>query len=90
LRRPSLLILDDSFSALDYRTDLEVRRNIASLDWPHATVIVSQRPSSVMNCDRILVLDNGRVAGLGSHQELLASCELYREIYFSQYEKEEA
>ena len=90
LRRPSLLILDDSFSALDYRTDLEVRRNIASLDWPHATVIVSQRPSSVMNCDRILVLDNGRAAGLGSHQELLASCELYREIYFSQYEKEEA
>jgi ABC-type multidrug transport system fused ATPase/permease subunit len=43
-----------------------------------------------MNCDRILVLDNGRAAGLGSHQELLASCELYREIYFSQYEKEEA
>ena len=89
IRRPRLLILDDSFSALDYKTDLAVREKIASLSFPHATVIVSQRPSTVMNCDRILVLEDGRAAGLGSHKELLASCPLYREIYNSQYGGEE-
>ncbi len=88
VRRPRLLILDDSFSALDYKTDLAVRTNIAELPFPHATVIITQRPSSVIACDKILVLEDGRPAGFGSHDELLASCPLYREIYESQYGEE--
>ena len=88
VRKPRLLILDDSFSALDYRTDLAVRTKIAALPFPHATIIITQRPSSVIGCDRILVLDEGRPAGFGSHEELLVSCPLYREIYESQYGEE--
>ena len=85
VRKPQILILDDSFSALDYATDLKVRTNISSLDYHPATIIVSQRPSSVMNAEQILVLDAGDVAGLGTHDSLLANCDVYREIYFSQY-----
>ena len=88
VRRPEILLLDDSFSALDMATDLAVRKNIAALDYSPAVVIISQRPSSIMSCDRILVLDNGTPAGLGSHSELLATCPLYREIYDSQYAEE--
>ncbi|MBO7375943.1 MAG: ABC transporter ATP-binding protein [Clostridia bacterium] len=85
IRKPRLLILDDSFSALDYKTDLALRKNVSSLAFPHATVIISQRPSAVIGCDRILVLENGKPAGYGTHSELLAGCPLYREIYDSQY-----
>jgi ABC-type multidrug transport system fused ATPase/permease subunit len=85
VRKPQLLILDDSFSALDYATDLRVRTNIASLDYHPAIVVVSQRPSSVMDAEQILVLDAGDAVGLGTHDKLLANCAVYREIYFSQY-----
>ncbi|MCQ2427408.1 MAG: ABC transporter ATP-binding protein/permease [Clostridia bacterium] len=90
IRKPDIIVLDDSFSALDMATDLKVRQNIASLDYKPCTVIISQRPSSVISCDRILVLDNGHKAGLGSHAELMETCALYREIYESQYGEESA
>ncbi len=90
VRKPEILILDDSASALDYLTDKKLREAIASMDNAPTTFIVSQRASSVMNCDRIVVLDEGKVCGIGSHDELLDSCEIYREIYDSQYRKEGA
>lgn len=89
IRKPEILILDDSFSALDYATDLKVRGNIASLDCRPATVIISQRPSSVMTADKIIVLDDGETVGVGTHDELLSTCRVYREIYDSQYGGEE-
>ena len=87
VRDPDILILDDSSSALDYATDAELRRGIRELDT--TVVIVSQRASSVREADKILVLDEGEAVGMGTHEELMQSCEVYREIYFSQYEKEE-
>ena len=87
VRNPDILILDDSSSALDYATDAEMRRGIRELDT--TVVIVSQRASSVREADKILVLDEGEAVGMGTHEELMQSCEVYREIYFSQYEKEE-
>lgn len=85
VRKPKILILDDSFSALDFATDLRVRTNIARLDPPPATVIISQRPSAVKDADCIVVLDDGRAAGTGKHSELIVSCEVYRETYATQY-----
>ncbi len=85
IRKPELLILDDSFSALDYATDLLVRTNISSIDYPISTVVISQRPSAVMDADVIVVLDDGEAVGVGTHDELMASCEVYREIYETQY-----
>ena len=90
VRKPEILILDDSASALDYLTDRKLREAIASMDNPPTTFIVSQRASSVLNCDRIVVLEDGSVSGIGTHEELLESCETYREIYDSQYRKEGA
>lgn len=90
VRKPEILILDDSASALDYLTDKNIREAIAKMDNAPTTFIVSQRTSSVLNCDKIIVLDNGKAAGIGTHEELLASCELYKEIYDSQYKKEGA
>ena len=87
VRDPDILILDDSSSALDYATDAELRRGIRELDT--TVVIVSQRASSVREADKILVLDEGEAVGMGTHEALMQSCEVYREIYFSQYEKEE-
>ncbi len=83
VRKPEILILDDSSSALDYATDLELRKEIRGLDV--TTFIVAQRASSVRDADKIIVLDEGRVVGLGTHAELMQTCEAYREIYFSQY-----
>ena len=84
VRRPEILILDDSASALDYATDAAMRRAIRELD--ETTVfIVSQRASSVMYADKIIVLDDGEAVGIGSHDELLASCPVYREIYATQF-----
>ncbi len=80
---PSILILDDSSSALDYLTDLSLRRAIAQLDC--TVFIVSQRASSVMNSDRIIVLDDGEAVGVGKHSELLDTCPTYREIYDTQF-----
>ena len=85
--KPEILILDDSSSALDYLTDLNLRRAISQMDC--TVVIVSQRASSVMNADKIVVLDDGETVGIGTHTELLASCDVYREIYETQFTSEE-
>ena len=85
VRKPGILILDDSTSALDYATDAALRNAIRNMDHTPTTFIVSQRTASIMNADRILVLDGGEVAGSGTHEELLANCSVYREIYDSQY-----
>lgn len=81
---PEILILDDSSSALDYKTDLNLRRAIAEQDEDTTVIIVAQRVSSVMNSDLIIVLDDGRIDGIGTHAELLESCEIYKEISDSQ------
>ncbi|WP_022765671.1 ABC transporter ATP-binding protein [Butyrivibrio sp. XPD2006] len=90
VRKPEILILDDSASALDYLTDKRLREAIAGMDNPPTTIIVSQRTASVMNCDKIVVLDDGHVVGIGNHDNLLKYCEAYREIFESQYKKEVA
>ncbi len=90
VRKPEVLILDDSASALDFLTDKNLREAIAGMENPPTTFIVSQRTSSVLGCDKIIVLDNGRIAGLGTHSELMENCDLYREIYDSQFKKEGA
>lgn len=91
---PRILILDDSASALDFATDAALRRSVAALSArrdgePLTVVMVSQRASTVKSCDRIVVLDDGAVAGIGSHEQLLAGCEVYREICLSQLSAEE-
>ena len=83
--KPEILILDDSSSALDYATDLALRKAINALDYKPTVFIVSQRTSSIMQADKIVVLDDGDMVGLGKHEELLATCEVYKEIYNSQY-----
>ena len=83
--KPEILILDDSSSALDYATDLALRKGINELSYKPTVFIVSQRTSSIMQADKIVVLDDGEMVGLGKHDELLDSCEVYREIYNSQY-----
>lgn len=83
--KPEILILDDSSSALDYATDLALRKGINALSYKPTVFIVSQRTSSIMQADKIIVLDDGEMVGLGKHEELLATCEVYREIYNSQY-----
>ena len=83
--KPEILILDDSSSALDYATDLALRKGINALSYKPTVFIVSQRTSSIMQADKIVVLDDGEMVGLGRHEELLDSCEVYREIYNSQY-----
>ena len=85
MRRPDILILDDAGSALDFATDAAMRHEIANLDYRPTVFIVTQRASSVMNADKVIVLDDGKVAGIGTHEELLASCPVYKEIYDSQY-----
>ena len=89
VRKPEILILDDSASALDYATDAELRRSIREMEGDTTVFIVSQRTASIHAADQILVLDDGRAVGVGTHEELLESCEVYREIYDSQYRKEE-
>lgn len=84
--RPSVLILDDSSSALDYATDKALRRSLRELSWKPVTFIVSQRTASVRFADRILVLDDGVCIGQGTHEELLATCQIYREIHEAQQE----
>ena len=90
VQNPDILILDDSASALDYATDLALRRAIAAMDPAPTTVIVSQRAASIRHADRILVLDDGELVAQGTHETLLDSCEVYQEIYYSQFPKEEA
>ena len=89
VRKPEILILDDSASALDYATDANLRtRHPRTMENPPTTFIVSQRAASVRFADQIIVLDDGRVAGMGTHDELLAACPVYQEIYASQFKKE--
>ena len=87
VRRPEILILDDSASTLDYATESALRKNIASLNYSPTVFIVSQRASSIMHADLIIVLEDGEAVGMGKHEELLESCEVYREIYDSQFSK---
>lgn len=88
--QPDILILDDSASALDFATDAALRKAIAQNTTGMTTFIISQRANSIMQADKIIVLDDGRQAGLGTHRELLESCGVYREICYSQLSKEEA
>lgn len=85
VRKPEILILDDSASALDYATDARLRMAIREMETPPTTFIVSQRAASVMHADKIIVLDDGEAVGIGTHEELLASCPIYKEIYDSQF-----
>lgn len=86
VKKPEILILDDSSSALDYATDLALRKGLKTLPKEMTVFIVSQRASSLMHADKIVVLDDGKVCGMGKHEELLKECNIYREIYLSQYE----
>ena len=88
VRKPKILILDDSASALDYATDAKLRMAIRAMEQPPTTFIVSQRAASVRFADEILVLDDGCMVGRGTHDELLKSCPVYQEIYYSQFPKE--
>ena len=88
VRRPDILILDDSCSALDYATDAALRKGIAELSYKPTVFIVSQRTVSIQEADQIIVLDDGAIVGIGRHEELLDNCEVYREIYDSQYKGE--
>ncbi len=88
--RPKILILDDSASALDYATEAALRTAIKELPGDTTVFIVSQRASSIRHADQIIVLEDGEMAGLGTHEELLAGCEVYQEIYYSQFEKQNA
>ncbi len=88
VRKPEILILDDSASALDYATDAKLREALRALDGATTTFIVSQRASSIRHADKIIVLDDGEMAGIGTHDELLANCGVYQEIYYSQYPEE--
>ncbi len=87
VKKPEILILDDSASALDYATEACLRAEINSLDYSPTLFIVSQRTSSVLHADKIIVLDDGDVVGMGTHEELLSSCEVYQDIYNSQFPK---
>ena len=90
VKSPDILILDDSASALDFATDAKLRRAIRDMEGQTTVFIVSQRTSSIQHADQIVVLDDGEIAGIGTHEELLKNCSVYQEIYYSQFKKEEA
>ena len=90
VRKPKILILDDSASALDFATDAALRKAIHGMKENPTVFIVSQRASSIQYADQIIVLDDGQVAGIGTHAQLIESCETYQEIYYSQFSKEVA
>lgn len=90
VRKPEILILDDSASALDYATDARLRLAIRGMKEKPTVFIVSQRTSSIQHADKIIVLDDGEIAGMGTHEKLLCDCAVYREIYDSQYKKSNA
>lgn len=83
-KNSEILVLDDSLSALDYATDLQLRKNLKEQVEDTTIIMISQRASSLKNADKIIVLDNGEINGIGTHEELLKSCEVYKEIYYSQ------
>ena len=88
VKKPEILILDDSASALDFATDAALRKAIREMEGSPTVFIVSQRAASIAHADKIIVLDDGRIAGIGNHDALLKSCEVYREIYNSQFSTE--
>jgi len=88
--QPKYLLLDDSASALDLATEAKLKKALMNLSWHPTLIIVSQRASSVIEADQILVLDDGKCVGLGNHETLLKNCEAYQEIYYCQYPREEA
>lgn len=90
VRQPEIYVFDDSFSALDAKTDAKVRAALKQETKNSTVIIVSQKVSSIMNADRIIVLDNGRVAGMGRHKDLILNCEVYQDIVASQFKREEA
>ena len=89
IRRPEIYIFDDSFSALDFKTDANLRKALKSETTEATVIIVAQRVSTVMDADQIIVMDEGRIAAVGTHQQLLESSEVYREIVSSQLSEEE-
>lgn len=89
VKKPEILILDDSASALDFATDAALRKAIREMEGETTVFIVSQRAASIQHADRIVVLDDGKIIGLGTSEELLESCEVYQEIYNSQFKKQE-
>lgn len=89
VKKPQILIMDDSASALDFATDAALRKAIAHMDGQMTVFIVSQRAASIMQADKIVVLDDGEIVGLGTHEDLLKDCEVYREIYESQFKRTE-
>lgn len=88
VKQPDILILDDSASALDYATDARLREALRNVEKAYTTFIVSQRASSIRYADKIIVLEDGHMAGIGTHDELLKSCTVYQEIYYSQYPRD--
>ncbi len=88
-KHPELFIFDDSFSALDYKTDVILRRALKEKTKDSTVLIVAQRISTILHADQIIVLDEGRVAGIGTHSELLENCEVYRQIAASQLSEAE-
>lgn len=89
VRRPKIYLFDDSFSALDAKTDSRLRGALGEITKDATVLIVAQKVSTIMNADRILVLDRGALVGIGTHQQLLESCEVYQEIVYSQHSSEE-
>ena len=87
--KPKILLLDEAFSALDYRTDKELRKSLNNACKEATKLIVAQRIGTIIDADQIVVLDDGEVVGMGTHQELLKSCPVYQEIAYSQLSKEE-
>ena len=88
-RNPEIYIFDDSFSALDYQTDATLRKELKKYTKDATSLIVAQRIGTIMNADKIIVLDKGECVGIGTHKELMKSCEVYKEIALSQLSEEE-
>ena len=88
-RKPEIYIFDDTFSALDYKTDATLRKKLKEYTNQATTLIVAQRIGTIMNADKIVVLDKGKCVGIGTHKELLDECDVYREIALSQFREEE-
>ena len=89
VRNPEILIFDDSFSALDFKTDAALRKALKQRSANKTILLVVQRVSTIQHADRILVLEEGRCVGMGTHEELLKNCEVYQEIVQSQFRKED-
>ena len=90
MKKPKILILDDSTSAVDTATESRIRESFSTTLKDTTKVIIAQRITSVMEADKVIVMDEGRIVGEGKHRDLLKSCEAYQEIYYSQMDKEDA